>query len=214
MKMLAVYTDNFQPLFNNFKKSLGDCSDIELVECPITFSKNYKEFKFQSDSWYEALEIKIFNVIRFIKNEIEEGQHFIISDVDVHFFQPNKIIELVRYDKDIIGIKEKECINGGFIIAKHNPKILDMYEYVYEQIKLKKVGLGDQDIINEYLIENKINWGCVDGPSFQAQRILIGDKDGLPQVKKSTVVFHATCTKTLEEKMSLINEVAEAYEKL
>jgi len=209
MKMLAVYTDNFRSLFNNFKKSLGDCSDIELVECPISFSKNYKEFKFQSNSWYEALAVKIFNVIQFIKNETKEGEYFIISDVDVHFFQPNKIIELVRYDKDIIGMREACNINGGFIIARHNSVIIDMYEYVYEQIKLKKEGLADQDEINKYLKKNEINWGFIDDP-----RVLLGCNGTLPMAKKSTVVFHATCAYNLQEKINLINDVVEVYEKL
>ena len=210
MKMLAVYTDNFRPLFNNFKKSLGDCSDIELVECPITFSKKYEKFGFLSDSWYEALEIKIFNVIQFIKNETKEGEHFIISDVDVHFFQPDKIIDLVRYDKDIIGIKEKGYINGGFIIAKHNSAIIDMYEYVYKQIKSKKVGLSDQDQINKYLVENKMNWGFIDETST-----LIGSfVQTIPIPTKSSVVYHATWTKTVEEKVTRINDVVEVYEKL
>ena len=207
--MLAVYTDNFRSLFNNFKRSLGDCSDIELVECPISFSKNYKEFKFQSNSWYEALAVKIFNVIQFIKNETKEGEYFIISDVDVHFFQPNKIIELVRYDKDIIGMREAYNINGGFIIAKHNSAIIDMYEYVYEQIKLKKEGLADQDEINKYLKKNEINWGFIDD-----SRVLLGCNDTLPMAKKSTVVFHATCAHNLQEKINLINDVVEVYEKL
>ena len=204
--MLAVYTNNFRPLFSNFKKSLGNCKDIELIECLISFSKKYKKFEFQENSWYDAIELQLFNIIKFIKNETKEGEYFIISDVDVHFFQPEKIIELVKHDKDIIGMNEYGKMNSGFIIAKHNSDIIDMYEYIYEQVKSKKEGLADQDEINKYLKKNKINWGFID-----ARKALLGKQD---IVLKSTVVFHATWTKTLEEKMSLINEVVEAYKKL
>jgi hypothetical protein len=72
------------------------------------------------------------------------------------------------------------------------------------------VGLSDQDQINKYLVENKMNWGFIDETST-----LIGSfVQTIPIPTKSSVVYHVTWTKTVEEKVTRINEVVEAYKKL
>ena len=208
--MLVAYTRNFQWLFDNLKQSLLPCKDIELIEKCVSFKKNYwsAQHHFNSDSWYEAIAAQVFETLKFIKNETNPGEHFIISDVDIHFFQPNKILNLVNYDKDIIGVKERinDTVNTGFIIAKNTPSIINMYECVYKQLKLRRKRLADQDEINEYLVKNKLNFGYID------ERFAGLGKHA--RITKSSVFFHAIGAGCLEDKKKMINRVKLQYSKI
>ena len=207
--MLVVYTRNFQWLFDNLKLSLLPCKDIELIEKCVSFEKNYwnAQHRFKSDSWYEAIASQVFETLKFIKNETKPEEHFIVSDVDIHFFQPNKILSLVNYDKDIIGVKEEKdnTINTGLIIAKNTPSVINMYEHVYKQLQLRRKNLADQDEINEYIFKNKLNFGYID-------KCFAGMGKRYP-ITKSNVFFHAINTKNLEDKKKMINSVKLQYSK-
>ena len=208
MKLLVVYTENFKWLFDNLKESISSCKELELVERCVKFKKKYTTFKFKSDSWSEAVESQVYEAIKFIKNEIKDGEYFIISDVDVHFFQPHRIINLIDDEKDILAVKEEKdsSINTGFIIAKKTPEIINMYEYTYEQLRKRRSNLGDQDEINSYLFNNDISLGYID-------KSFAGMGRRYP-IKKSNVFFHAINTKTLEDKKKMIISAKNTYNRL
>ncbi len=209
-KVLVVYTENFKQLFDNFKTSLRNQPDLEIVERLVSFKDAYTEFKFKSESWYEAVQTQVFEALEFIKNEVEEGEYFIISDVDIHFFQPEKITQLVEAakGKDLIAVKEERdsSINSGFIIAKRTKAVIDMYEHVYSQLQIRRSNLGDQDEINHYIVEANMDIGYIHR-----------DFAGMGKrysVKKSWIFFHAINTRTLSDKLNMISRMQQQYNKL
>lgn len=209
MKILVVYTPNFKWLFNNLKDSMSSCEELELVERCVEFKKQHSKFEFKSDSWYEAIVSQVSEAIKFIKNEVKDGEYFIISDVDIHFFQPNRIVNLIDKEKDILAVKEEidSSINTGFIIAKKTPEIINMYEYTHEQLKKRRSNLADQDEINNYLLLNDdINLGYID-------KKFAGMGNRYP-IKKTNIFFHAIKAKTLVEKKRMIISAKNKYNNL
>lgn len=207
--MLVAYTENFQWLFDSLKESLGSEKTIELVPKVSKFTQEYNEFRFRSDAWFEGVEAQMTQSFKFLTNEIEDGEYCILSDVDIIFLQPSKIIEIVdlarKTDKEFLAVKEEknDDINSGFIIVKKTKAILDMYEHVNTQMQLGRVTHADQEEINNYLNNNDVNFGFI-------PRELAGMGKRY-KLSKSWVLFHAINAKTLEQKKVMITDVKKRY---
>lgn len=211
VKILVSYTPNFQQLFDNLKSSLKNERTIILHEKRVDFEKKYDIFRFRSESWYKAIEYQYENAVKFIDEEVKDGEYFIISDVDVHFLQPHKIIDLVNDvligNYDIAGEHEgNKNLNSGFIIAKKNPKIVKIYNDVLSNLKKRKKELADQTEINILIRERECKIKYVD-------ENLIG-MGGRKQLKKSMILFHFINTGDLQAKIRMMNRIKNEHKEL
>ncbi len=203
LPVIAVHSSNLTPLYENFVRSLDpDNQNLRLVSEAFDLS-SYDAFGFQSDSWYRMLAHKIEFTLKTMECEIGEGDYFIVSDVDIHFFRPreirNMIVNAAAGGTEFAGVlddpERRDHYNGGFLILRKCPKIAELYERTLEALLTSRRAFGDQDEINRLIPE----LGIKHRPLPEGIGVL-----GRYPVHEHTVFYHATQAGDIEAKLARI----------
>ncbi len=93
---------------------------------------------------------------------IEEnfGNSIIFSDIDIQFFRETESIikeSLGKYDMVFQGENKFSGVNIGFMAFNCNNMVLDFWKEVLKIVE--KEGEWDQKVVNNLIMENKVNWG-------------------------------------------------------
>lgn len=200
LPVVAVYSENQVPLFENFVASLSpERHGLRLVAERMDVS-GFQEFGFQTDSWYQMLSHQVQFALDVMEREVEEGDYFIVSDIDLHFFRPEEIRNLVikaaseKCEFSAL-IEHPNHYNSGFIILRRGPRVTELYRRTLEGLRTKRSGLGDQDEINRLIHELDIRH-C---PIPEKVGVL-----GAGAVYEETVFYHATAAVDLGMKLARI----------
>lgn len=172
------------------------------------FTEEVKYDKFRDKAWYVGVSSKIRFLYK-IMNSLPEGCSVGLCDADTQTFKPDKIYDLKKIidenNLDYTGIHEdpyerNRIVNSGFFILKNNNCTNKMIYYVSSE-NLSNYFLGDQDMINNYLIHNNIKYHLMPSSEFSVAP--------LPNLfNKNKIAFHhANATTNVEQKKEQINYV-------
>ena len=182
-----MYDDKFTDMKDMFVKSVKD--QFTIVDIKVDspkFSESLPEhFKFGGgiNIWTS----RVRNIITAIQNS-PYNEPFIFSDIDIVFYKPilPTLNELVR-EKDILFLRE---LFDGI----HEPQVLDM---------VQQTGTWEQKIINNLLYgtnDYDLRWDLLP-PTFLSTSV------GLNNINKNTLLYHANCAVTKQDKYNLISQV-------
>lgn len=157
LKVVAIYTPNFESLFRVMSNSLCRDSNIELMAKKVErweFDRN----GFGEDSWYRAAELKLaylLSVLLACKDE-----YLVFTDCDIQYFQPKMLHEFLKTcieeDLDFYGVQDVngDAFNGGFYLIKNCPLIRDVLTKTLTKVMWlpkEEMYFAEQDILNWYL---------------------------------------------------------------
>lgn len=184
----------FLPTFKKYNKK-----GINLIG--INFEKSINKSLFGTESFKRLGAERVGKIIDLIKKE-EKGKQFIISDVDIQFFDDvyETINEFANKQYDVVFQKESknEGVNFGFILITSNENSLNYWEKVLSTLNNPTTGgwVFDQSIGNENL--NMINYTTFDETIWNWSQ---GD------LKKHIKLHHANCVSPVEEKIKQLELV-------
>lgn len=172
------------------------------------FTEEIKYDKFRDKAWYIGVSSKIRFLYK-IMNSLPEGSSVGLCDADTQTFKPDKIYDLKKIidetDSEYIGIHEdpyerNKIVNTGFFVLKNNQNTNKMINCVAHE-NLSNYYLGDQDMINNYLIDNNIKYNLMPSVEFSVAPA--------PKLfNKNRIAFHhANYTTNVEGKKEQINHV-------
>ena len=205
-----MYDDKFIDMKDMFVKSVKD--QFTIVDIKVDspkFSESLPEhFKFGGgiNIWTS----RVRNIITAIQNS-PYNEPFIFSDIDIVFYKPilPTLNELIR-EKDVLflrelfdGIHEPQGgnINFGFNIIKPNEKTYKFFCDVLDMVQ--QTGTWEQKIINNLLYgtnDYDLRWDLLP-PTFLSTSV------GLNNINKNTLLYHANCAVTKQDKYNLISQV-------
>lgn len=159
LNISIFWSKNFESLFKVCSESLIREKNINIVQKNIELNSNI--FGFRTNSWYECAKFKVDFFLECLINL--DLDYLICSDVDIQFFQPKLLFEIVQTAKenDLEYYGTKECngngYNCGFYIIKKCKKIEEMLINTSSKILKIKTPFAEQDLINKLLSELKVN---------------------------------------------------------
>ncbi|MCB1129857.1 MAG: hypothetical protein KDN05_01935 [Verrucomicrobiae bacterium] len=189
MHLIAFHTDSHHALAGRFAASLKDPDiSLEMVHLPTSGSGGGS---FRSESWRNAVVMKIQKVTEWIKNHPDEI--LVCSDVDIQFFRPIRpVIEGLFQDRNLdIAFQAEHSgrsrpYNAGFIAMRCGLRSLALYEAMRDADISSHV-LVDQDWINGNIDKFPIRHSHLPH-SFWAW------SHGSGTLTKDIVLHHANCT--------------------
>jgi hypothetical protein len=210
MKVVTTYNVNYEGLFEQFKNSMGS-KNIEIFSKRLEGTVKAKRV-FGTEEWYSCLKGKV----SFLLENMQKypRTNICLSDVDIKCYNTKRLeqdFELFsssRFDfracleslhKPIPrpGSKSKRKINTGFIFIKNNSKMKKFIEG-WLKLNFKKYKFGDQDAFNLLLMRSDLVRSY-----FNPNKYVLAHHK-LP-LTKGTVIFHATSSYSLQEKIDKIN---------
>ncbi|HEY8961568.1 MAG TPA: glycosyl transferase family 90 [Luteolibacter sp.] len=198
--IIAVYSSNIQPLYENFVSSLDPARHgFRLISERIDLSDSL-EFGFQTESWYRMLIRQVEFALQVMENEIQDGDYFIVSDIDIHFFSPGELRK-VMIDAASAGIEFTALLdrpnyyNSGFIVLQKCRKIVELYKATLQSLRARRVADADQEEFNRLIREFSIKHRPI-SPTIGAL--------GKQPVHEETLFYHATFAGTLQKKLKRI----------
>lgn len=203
ISIIAVYSNNSDALYENLLSSLNpQHNGFQLFTKRFDLS-DYGEVGFQSESWYQMLAHQVEYAIEIMESKIADNEYFIISDVDIHFFQPEKV-RLLLEKAASLGLEfhaalehpdRPDYYNAGFIILRKCPNIVELYKRVLDGLQTRRLPFADQDEINQLLPELDIRH-----KAFPPETESLGSQP----VYENTVLYHATKAKETDDKLNRI----------
>lgn len=198
--VVAAYSGNMQPLYENFVSSLDPLRHgIRLVSEQVDLSA-FREFGVQTESWYRMMIHQVELAIRVMEQEVEDGDYLIVSDVDIHFFKPEGLRKIL-IDAASAGIEFSALLdgpdyyNGGFIVLRKCPRVIELYKRTLHGLVTRRVADADQEEFNRLIPE----LGIRHRPISPRLGVL-----GKQPVYEETVFYHATFAGDLEKKLARI----------
>lgn len=220
-----VWSDNVAKLHDQFKAFHKNFSQIQFY--PYKLINKWEHTEFGNKEWFHSLWQKTERISHILGQTPNRYSLFI--DIDVFIYNEKKLVDFLQktaQDSTFIAMQEdnRNEINSGFLWIKSTPKnrklfrdssrILKWYNklpspmhkiYLWMNIRLTKLVLADQTLINDLIIRREIR------PS------LIGDKNccwGKNEAKKHHLFHHAVCAKDQEEKISLLQNQYKKFQRL
>jgi len=204
VKLISVCTASHQRFKEDWLlPSLKDDYEVCIHPCEIKGSGTYL-----APDWTDAVLFKSQKIIETIQTVDEPIS--VYADVDVQFFAPTKaaILEAMK-DKDIVC--QLDAPNGvlctGFFAFRSNEQTLRLWQQVQEAIRLES---RDQHAFNRIIREMpRIRcgyWpsGFIGAGTFRGKNWNRGEPLYVPG---KPVMFHANCTKGIENKTALLERV-------
>lgn len=198
--VVAAHSGNMQPLYENFVSSLDPLMHgIRLVSEQVDLSA-FREFGFQTESWYRMMIYQVELAIRVMEQEVEDGDYFIVCDIDIHIFKPEEIRRLVLEAafakcEFSAALDNSNYYNTGFVILRKCSRVTELYRRTLEGLQTRSLGFADQDEINRLIPE----LGIRHRPISPRLGVL-----GKQPVYEETVFYHATFAGDLEKKLARI----------
>ena len=172
---------------------------------------------FRTKKWYECLEKKVI----FINDQfdkLEENEILCISDADIYYFNPNKLIDIKNYmdsknDLMIMAGSENYPSNTGYanfgiaLIKKHKSTknlFKDMLTLNVNQSIKWDSPQDEQIMFNRLIKERKINYELLTCEDFTMGCYVHAMVRENPNHR--IAMLHATCCKNIQKKQEMIDE--------
>ena len=212
--------------YNRLFRNMAYASCSTLKNENIFVHLNYVEIStknnsgFQSSSWYECLRKKICFAENMFR-DFQENDVLCVADADIYYIQPDKIYDLKSYMQnsniEFIGgtenlsdyptKKNQGKLNCGFFLIKKTNNTKSFFSDVLNY-NFSDYDFGEQDIINNLVVKNKINSEILSPIDFPMGCYI----DWSTSQKKTPVYFmHSTCTANLKEKEKQIDDLINYY---
>lgn len=195
IRVVCTTSDNYAEVFAVFERSLAPCvadGTVEVLLNTLALEERFESFGFGADSWHHAILEKLRFALGCLEARIAEDEHVVISDADIQFLQPRKLVDLVAQarerDLEYYGMQEahqKNVFNGGFYIVKNTPAVRAFLGDVIEGVAAKRNKYADQEILNKELASGRLRHAAID-----TKRCVWGDGRPTPDA----VFHHAVCT--------------------
>lgn len=209
--VVVTTSKNYQQVFDIFLNSIQSSKVVKLHVYNVDLS-DYKSFDFQSDGWYAACQIRISNLISFMK-ENPTIDYVVHSDADIQYFKPDSLVLLIDEARnrqiDYFGMRENDSqyVNGGFFIIRNNKKCLSFLQYVVDELQHCKPYFADQTVINDVLIDNPRFDMKID--IIPANLYIWGDNCA---TNENVIFHHAVGTNNTQEKINQLQHVRIMYD--
>lgn len=166
---LVVYTDNYVPLLRRWSASLPAGFRAAPRRLPI----DAPSFGFRTQSWYDAIRLKLEYFADFLTDE-PEGQLVMCSDADVYFVRQTD--DLARaaqqafedapgLDMWIMQENTRQEVNGGFYFVRNSPRVRQFLREAAASTALK-TPFADQEFFNadttltkQFIPNRFVAWG-------------------------------------------------------
>ena len=202
--VLVVLSSAHEVLFERyFRPSLP--AGLEIV--PMFLADNTSGGEYLSEEWKNAMCAKIRHALEFCRGA-QEGQPFIVSDVDVQFFPAFDAAGFLRYF-DSLGCDlafQKERFregdteaNCGFYTGRNTPAVRALLEASLSKLENEEIK-NEQSIVNLMLKEMEMNYALLD-KRFYART------HGFPP-PKDIWMHHASWTMNVLQKIRQLDRVS------
>lgn len=206
LTICITYDDNFEPMCAQL------CSNLRMPGLKVRLNKteSLDDKGFQSRNWYMNLSEKIV-FLRKNMDDIDDGEVMCVSDADIQFFKPEKLLVLKSMmessDIEYMGQREadKDEFNGGFFLLKKNRKTLNFLDRINSE-DLTRYHHAEQDLINKLIPEMKIKSHFLSRTKY-LNGCMRFNQYVCKNLSKTIVMHHAACAFNTEQKMDQINFV-------
>lgn len=213
IKLYALCTPSHAILRDQyFLPSIQD--DYEII------IENVDQESQKGEIWTDGFNATVLKKVELIIKAIQEnwGQYFILSDVDIQFFNKteDKIRELMRDDIDMLVQRDHPiselCPCSGFMIIRSNEKTMQLWKAALSL--MQQFQWYDQDALTSLFTERydetlSLKWDYLP-PEFFGGGTLTGKRwlrwDFLP-VPRDVLMHHANWTIGVENKISQLEYV-------
>lgn len=209
MKLLTCYTPSHKIFLPQFFDTL-DQSGLDIIirehpqECPTG--------EFASEGWNLTTKRKLEFILEYME-KMEQGEHFIFSDIDVQFFdKPQNYDAKALHEKDIVFQNDyygHACT--GFFYAKNNDNVVQLLGHAVSNIEKYR---DDQEAVNHYLKECQTNYGLLP-PQFFTFGMFYNHWHGEKEfpLPDKIIMHHANWVKGVDNKIELLQTVRDIYNK-
>ena len=206
VKLFTVTSPNYSELYNIFVDTLQpESNNIEIYVANFDIGTNNNP----NDIWHNAMRFKMNYIIEQLKTICEEDEYIILSDADIQFFRPEKVIDLINMAREqnleYFGMAEatRNEYNGGFTILKNTQQIRDFYQTIYDRISVTKYRYGDQTVINELLPKSSIK-----NLKIPKEYVIWGNNI---YDKKQSIFHHAVCILAVDGKLKQMEKIRQQF---
>jgi hypothetical protein len=217
MKIYTFYTPTHRIFHDEwFLPSLHD--DIEVVS--EQFPQHCPSGAYKSPGWNRCMLDKIDYLIQALD---ESSDYFIYADCDIQFFNPiaNDLLHTIEQQQlDLVAQSDsinERVICAGFFIAKATDTFREVLVTAKELLE-RNIMPCDQTALNALLKfgANNLKFGLL-GTEYFSVHMGNGDNQWQPGQKinmpKYLVMHHANWTVGIDNKLKLMKQVRNAYEK-
>lgn len=201
MYAIAVYTENFEPLYSRWLRTLPEGFSPVVKK----FDPASTVFGFKTSSWYDSIEFKLNTAVEFLEG-LQDREVVLISDIDVIFLRTGReLLDVAearfvsKPDLDIWIMKEGPTsdVNAGFYFVRNSEKVRTFLKEAISFCHLHE-SLADQDFFNRN-ISGRLIWEHIP-EIYSAWGGYIADIN-------TAIFHHAVCCPGLAEKINLQNLV-------
>lgn len=201
MYAIAVYTENFEPLYSRWLQTLPEGFSPVVKKFDLTSTV----FGFRTPSWYDSIEFKLNTAVEFLEG-LQDGEVALVSDVDVIFLRTGReLLDVAearfvsKPELDIWIMKEGPTpeVNAGFYFVRNSKKVRDFLKDSISSCRLHESN-ADQDFFNRNL-SSRLVWEHIP-EIYSAWGGYITDIN-------TAIFHHAVCCPGLAEKINLQNLV-------
>ena len=167
---------------------------------------NLSDGAYLSGEWQDAMLAKVSHALDFCR-QAEEGAVFVVSDVDVQFFQP-LTADLFLKDFESLGcnmafqkerMREGESkVNCGFYAARNCGPVRELLESALDLLRGQEIR-NEQSAINAMLAKGIVRHACFDGRYY-------GRTHGFPP-PPGILLHHANWTFNIPQKIRQLDRV-------
>ena len=210
--VFTSYSDNYLPVFDRFKASY-DRAGLDPARLHVhTYDLSmYKQFGFQTDSWYKALREKMLFFAGAIR-WMPDGAVGAFLDADIQLF-PNRGVfdrQLQRLgveDLDMLCLREgdSEEVNGGCLFVRKTAGAIKVIDHGLQMNLTTDLAYGEQTAFNNLLREDKsIRWAFLDTGC-----VVWGNK--IPTRMDDVILHHAVVSRGIKDKVKQMQRVQNAF---
>jgi len=155
MKWFYIWSE----IYADFHKYLEEAiTDAKFECCPVyiaqeKFSKEL--YQHLPNSPWAGCNIKVLEILRILKEEVQENEGFLFTDVDIYLRPGSNIFDVMNlYDSfpeiDMIYSPEQDNIQIGSMFLRKNKNVIDFWENILK-LCIENPNELDQTIINKEL---------------------------------------------------------------
>ena len=207
MDFLIVTTESHRELADQFfHPTLERVADVVVRERRLD---QIGTGEFGSDSWQRGVTAKLLWVQQYLST-VDDGEMFVLSDVDIQFFTGFAVSELRRLldeerNVDVLfqreyGSADQTEVNTGFYIGRNTPWLRELIKDAIASCERAEM-MNDQTAINEQLKPEELNkkWGLLPHRYYARSQ-------GFPP-GHDIVLHHANFSGTIPEKVAQLKRV-------
>lgn len=209
IKLYYFWNLNQKELLENyFLPTFKQFNDNEFELIGEEFNNDHEISSFGTVGFKKVIIKKVRSVLNILNNGAQD-EFFIVSDIDIQFFNSihETILDAIKLDKDIVFQKEHshgDEINTGFMLIKTTDTTKQFWSNILEVLETSNEGffINEQAIANMRL--NEINSGVFDNTIWNWSQGSLHNKIRL---------HHANCTASTNDKIEQLENVKDYIKK-